>query len=111
MKKIGLLGALRKLGCRDIELHWGGGPASRDQSGFFVGGGQNGFKDGQMYYVSYKPAPLAGLPPVMYRKAENKFDFSGKDGEYPQWDFCDKLAELKYEMDGKALPYRSKRYC
>lgn len=98
-KKIGLRGALQKLGCREIELHWNGGRAARDQSGFFVGGGQNGFENGQLYYVAYSPSPLGGCPSVMYRTAQHRKDWNGGTN---RWDFEDRLGRIGYAMDGKA---------
>ena len=101
MKKIALRGALQKLGCRDIELHWNGGVASRDQSGFFVGGGKNGFAEGQLYYITYHPLErsFAGGN-VMYRTAQHRKDWTGG---FNQWDFERRLAEIGYEMSMKAV--------
>ena len=100
MKMIGLRGALNKLGCTEIELHWSGGRAARDQSGFFVGGGENGFAKGQLYYVMYNPGGgFGGCPAVMYRTAQHRRDWTGG---FNQWDFERKLAEIGYAMDGKA---------
>ncbi len=106
MKKIGLKGALQKLGCRDIELHWNGGIASRDQSGYFVGGGKHGFADGQLYYVTYSPMLGYCGKYVMYRTAEHRRDYTGG---YNTWDFERKLAELGYEMSLKPLMPRGER--
>ena len=105
MKKIGLKGALEKLGCREIELHWNGGVASRDQSGFFVFCGANGFADGQLYYVTYSPMFVYGGKSVMYRTAEHRKDWKGG---FNQWDFERKLGELGYEMSMKAAMPRGR---
>ena len=95
MKKIALRGALQKMGCRDIELHWNGGVASRDQSGFFVGGGQYGFDDGQLYYVIYNPDLAISGQHVMYRTAKHRKDWTGGTN---RWDFERRLAEAGYQM-------------
>ena len=98
MRKIGLRGALQKLGCTEIELHWNGGPACRDQSGFFTGGGEHGFVKGQTYYVTYSPDFSYGGEHVMYRTAEHRKDWHGGTN---RWNFSSILNEIGYKLDGK----------
>lgn len=98
MKKVGLRSALQKLGCTDITLRWNGGPACRDQSGFFVGGGEHGLAKGQLYYVTYSPQSVAGLPCVMHRTAAHRKDWTGGQN---QWWLCNELAKIGLAMDGK----------
>lgn len=102
MKKIGLRGALKHLGCRDIKLEWNGGVACRDQSGFFTGGGTHGFADGQTYYITYSPFHHGYWNEVMFRTALDRKDYSGKGGNN-QWCFNTILNRIGYELDGKAL--------
>lgn len=110
MKKIALRGALQKLGCTDIELHWNGGPACRDQSGFFTGGGEHGFEKGQTYYISYNPqGGMTGLPCVMFRKARDRKDYGGVHS-VNQWTFCNILRGIGYEMSLNAVQSRSTRW-
>lgn len=108
MKKIALKGALEKLGCKVVKLEWNGGVASRDQSGFFIGGGQHGFADGQLYYITYSPMfSYCGMH-VMYRTAKDLKDYTGGQNT---WNFERALERIGYQLSLKAVMPRSKRWC
>lgn len=94
-KNMSLKNALKNLGCTDITLKWNGGIASRDLSGFFTGGGKV-FEQGQTYYITWSDFSYCGKH-VMYRKAEDRRDFSGKGG-FNQWDFEDTLLRMGIKL-------------
>ena len=55
-KYVTLLWALKKLGCRDIKLKTNWSCSYNPvQRGTFVGGGENGFADGQLYSIEFAP--------------------------------------------------------
>ncbi len=103
-KYLTLLWALKKLGCRDIELktRWTG--YRPKQTGFFVGGGKNGFADGQLYAIEFEPPIAYGIGfDLAYWTAEDRNDYRGCNTEATNWrkpqrDFLDKLADIGYEL-------------
>lgn len=97
MKKISLRGALKKNGATNIELHWNGGPACRDLSGFFTGNGGI-FKVGQEYYITYSKNHYAGLPSIMHREVEHRKDYTGKIN---QWWLEREFAKQGYVIESK----------
>ena len=86
MKKIGLRKAIQLFGGDAIELHKG----YHYQYGFFE-------KGGQLYYINTQDdrCSIGGLPPVMYRTAKHRKDWTGGNNT---WDFCSTLKSLGYEL-------------
>jgi len=102
-KYVTLLWALKKLGCRDIKLKTNWSCSYRPvQRGTFVGGGENGFADGQLYYIEFEPMhgfyPQVHFTDVKDADGNTKYvpdkNFVGrKDTEFES-----KLARIGYEL-------------
>ena len=103
-KYVTLLWALKKLGCRGIELKTNWSCSYHPvQRGTFVGGGENGFADGQLYAIEFEP-PIHGVGfDLAYWTVEDRNDHRGCNTEATNWrkpqrDFLDKLADIGYEL-------------
>ena len=103
MKEIGLRGALQRLSCKVLSLKWDGGITCRNQSGFFMGNGENGFEKDQLYFIRYFPD---NARPVAYHKAK---DLKDRDASFldTRYDFESKLVDVGYRLDRKTFYGRS----